>query len=80
MLGIELSIPNTEEGPGYGSAMLAMVGSGKFESAKKCAKELVNIKETIQPDTKLTSLYAERYEKFKYIYPSVKELYKQIKK
>jgi xylulokinase len=80
VLGIELSIPNTEEGPGYGSAMLAMVGSGKFESAKKCAKELVNIKETIQPDTKLTSLYAERYEKFKYIYPSVKELYKQIKK
>jgi len=79
VLGIELKIPESEEGPGYGGAMLAMVGSGKYETVAECAAELVKFRETVKPEAELTALYAERYAKFKCLYPAVRELYKKIK-
>lgn len=79
VLGIELQIPLSEEGPGYGGAMLAMVGSGRYENVKACADALVKMKGSVKPEEALTALYAERYEKYRKIYPAVKELYKKIK-
>ncbi|MBR6552024.1 MAG: xylulokinase, partial [Clostridia bacterium] len=79
ILNIELQIPNAEEGPGYGSAMLSMVGAGEFNSVTECASKLISIKDTVSPEKELVNLYEERYNKFKQIYPAVKELYKTIK-
>ena len=79
VLGIELNIPKTEQGPGYGSAILAMVGAGRFENVKQAAEKFFEIKETVTPEKELLSRYAERYQKYRKIYPAVKELYKQIK-
>ena len=47
VLNIALDIPQTEEGPGYGGAMLAMVGCGAYESVEACAKALVHINTSI---------------------------------
>ena len=79
VLDIELNIPVTEQGPGLGSAMLAMVGAGKFQSVKQCADKFFGVKETVKPIPELVTLYADRYEKYRKIYPAVKELYKEIK-
>ena len=79
ILNIELQIPNAEEGPGFGSAMLSMVGTGKFKTVSECANALLSVKESVLPEKELVNLYEERYNKFKKIYPSVKELYKSIK-
>ena len=79
VLDIELNIPTTEQGPGYGSAMLAMVGIGKFESVSEATDKFFEIKETVRPHKELVALYKERYEKYRRIYPAVKELYKEIK-
>lgn len=79
VLDIELNIPVTEQGPGYGSAILAMVGAGKFENVKQATDKFFEIKETVRPDKELAKLYAERYEKHRRIYPAVKNLYEQIK-
>ncbi len=79
VLDIELNIPVTEQGPGYGSAILAMVGAGQFKNVNTCAEKFFEIKETVKPDKALVQLYAERYEKYLKIYPAVKELYKEIK-
>lgn len=79
VLDIELNIPVTEQGPGYGSAMLAMVGSGRFESVGEAADKFFKIKETVVPDKALSLLYADRYKKYCKIYPSVKSLYQQLK-
>ena len=79
VLNIELLIPNAEEGPGFGSAMLAMVGAGRFSNVNECAKALLSVKEHVLPESELVNLYEERYNKFKQIYPAVKELYKTIK-
>lgn len=79
VLNMEIAIPKTEQGPGYGAAMLAMVGSKAWDSVSACAEDLVEIKSTITPQNDLVSRYEERYKKFKEIYPAVKEVYKKLK-
>ena len=78
VLNLALDIPQTEEGPGYGGAMLAMVGCGAYESVADCAAQLVCVKETIQPDPEITARYEERYQKFRIIYPSLKGVFRAI--
>lgn len=79
VLNIQLNIPVAEEGPGYGTAILSMVGAGEYKTVSEAAEKLVAIRENVFPDDKLVSLYEERYQKFRLIYPTVKELYKSLK-
>ena len=79
VLDIELNVPVTEQGPGYGSAILAMVGADEFESVKMATETFFEIQETIQPNAELASLYAAEYEKYRKIYPAVKNLYQEIR-
>ena len=79
VLNITLDIPQTEEGPGYGGAMLAMVGCGEYASVKDCAEKLVRVKETVEPDPALAARYEERYQLFKSIYPVMKPLFKTLR-
>lgn len=79
VLDIELTIPVTEQGPGYGSAILAMVGAGQFENVNEAIDKFFEIRETVKPSRALVARYADRYEKYRRIYPAVKELYKEIK-
>ena len=79
ILDLPLDIPQTEEGPGYGGAMLAMVGTGAFESVAACAAALTGVKETVEPDPELSALYEERYSQFRQIYPALKGLFPKIK-
>ena len=78
VLNISLDIPEYEEGPGYGAAMLAMVGTGEYDSIKSCRDKFVKIKETVEPDARLAKLYDEKYKKYTKIYPALKELYKDM--
>ena len=79
VLNIDITLPQTEQGPGYGGAMLAMVGDGEYKTIAECAEKLVKIKNTVSPEAEISQRYVEKYKKFKEIYPSVKELFKKIK-
>ena len=79
ILNIQLNIPVAEEGPGYGTAILSMVGAGEYKTVSEAAEKLVGIKENVLPENELVALYEERYQKFRLIYPTVKELYKSLK-
>lgn len=79
VLNMEINIPMTEQGPGYGGAMLAMVGDGEYKSVGKCAEKFASIKATIKPQKEIAERYEKQYLKFKEIYPSMKELFKKIK-
>jgi len=79
VLNISLDIPRTEEGPGYGGAMLAMVGSGAYASVADCAAALVQVRETVEPDPALAERYEARYRQFRKIYPTMKNLFKELK-
>ncbi len=75
VLGIPLDTVKTEQGPGYGGAILAMVGCGEFESVVDACDTLVEISDTVYPDEKLSALYDEKYGTFKAIYPSLKAIF-----
>ena len=79
VLNVPLDIPQTEEGPGYGAAMLAMVGSGAYGSVGDCAKALCHVRETVAPDPAIAARYEAQYRKFQRIYPTMKNLFQEIK-
>ncbi len=74
-IGVELSLPAAEEGPGYGGAMLAMVGCGAYENVSACAAALVREKGRVAVDLALKAAYDEKYRIYKQIYPSLKDLF-----
>ena len=79
ILGIKVDIIESEEGPGYGGAMLAAVGCGEFASVEEAVDKLVKVIDTVEPDAELTAKYDERYNQFRQIYPTVKPVFDIIK-
>lgn len=79
ILNVEVDVPMSEEGPGFGAAILAAVGCGEYESVEKAAKSIIKIKEKIKPETDLVVKYEEKYQKFKKIYPALKDVFKEIR-
>ncbi len=75
VLGISVQVIESEEGPGYGGAILAAVGCGEFESVHEAAEKLVKVIDTIEPDADLTAKYEAKYQQFKKLYPTVKCLF-----
>ena len=76
VLGIKLHILKTEQGPGMGAVILAMVGTGLYNSVNDASSALCDIADTIYPEEALASLYEERYNKYKEIYPALKNVFK----
>ena len=75
VLGIPLLLPQTEQGPGYGGAMLAMVACGLFPTVAEACRALVKTAGTVEPDPEIAARYEQRYQKFRQIYPTVKGLF-----
>ena len=78
IMNVEVDVPISEEGPGFGAAILAAVGCGEYESVEKAAKSIIKIKEKIKPEVDLVVKYEARYQKFKRIYPALKDVFKEI--
>lgn len=78
VLGIPLELPKTEQGPGYGGAMLAMVGCGLFESVQAAADALVEVASVVEPDLELTARYEARYRQYRTIYPALKPVFARV--
>ena len=79
ILNVEVEVPVGEEGPGFGAAILAAVGCGEYESVEKATKSIIKIKEKIKPEADLVVKYEEKYQKFKKIYPALKDVFKEIR-
>lgn len=78
VLNIKLDIMESEEGPGYGGAMLAAVACGEYASVEEAAHKLVKVVETIEPTEDIAKRYEERYQKFAQIYPALKEVFMNL--
>ena len=78
IMNVEVEVPVSEEGPGFGAAILATVGCGEYENVETATKAIIKIKEKIKPEEELVLKYEERYQKFKKIYPALKGIFKEI--
>ena len=75
VLGIPVDIPQTEQGPAYGAAMLAMVGCGEYPTVQAAAEAVVRVRESVQPDAAVSARYEERYAAFRALYPALKGVF-----
>ena len=78
VLNAELEVPVSEQGPGMGGAMLAMVACGEYETVKDCCEKLCAVASTVKPEQSLAAKYEARYQQFRKIYPAVKALFPEI--
>lgn len=75
VMNMKVDLIESEQGPGYGAAILAAVGCGVFDSVEEAAKKLVKVTGTEEPDPELVQKYEERYQEFKKLYPALKGIY-----
>lgn len=75
VMNMKVDIIESEEGPGYGAAILAAVGCGVYPSVEEAAKKLVKVVATEEPDPELVAKYEERYRKFRKFYPALKGMF-----
>lgn len=78
ILGIPVEVPEYEEGPAMGGAMLAAVACHAFKSVEEAAEKIVKIAEIIEPDSSLVMKYEEKYRQFAEIYPALRNIFKII--
>lgn len=75
VMNLKVDIVETEEGPGYGAAILAAVGCGAYGSLDEAVTKLVHVVETIEPEPELVEKYEKGYQKFRQYYPALKGLF-----
>lgn len=75
VMNLKLEIIASEEGPGYGGALLAAVGCGEYPDVETAVKTVVKVTDVIEPDPELAAKYEEKYRKFQKIYPMIKDWY-----
>ncbi len=73
VLGIPVHIPETEQGPAYGAAILAMVGCGEYATVEQATKRIIKFKQVIQPQN--TTEYECKYCLYAKLYPALKTFY-----
>ncbi len=78
VLNMNLESVASEQGPGLGAAMLAMVACGAYKNVEDACKALVQVTEVTQPEAALAELYEAKYQQFKKIYPACKNLFADL--
>ena len=71
---------NAEEGPAYGVALLAAVGTGRFKNIREACKAAISITRTIRPKAAAKRLYAKHYAQYRRLYPALKPEFAEIAK
>ena len=78
VMNLKVDVIESEEGPGYGGAMLAAVGCGEYESVQEAADKLVKVVDTVEPDEELVAKYEAKYQQFRKIYPALKGVFQKF--
>ena len=78
VMNLKVDVIESEEGPGYGGAILAAVACGEYASVEEAASKLVKVIDTVEPDPEIAARYEEQYRKFVKMYPALKDIYSEI--
>ena len=72
-MNLKVDVPENEEGPSMGGAMLAAVGCGEYPDVETICNKLVRVVDTVEPEPELVAKYEEKYRKFRKLYPAIKD-------
>jgi len=65
-----------DEGPGFGCALLAMVGTKRFKDVREAAKKTLKLRDSFSPHEKTSKRYQELYRSWKTLYPAMAERFR----
>ena len=74
----EVTAAAQSEGPAFGAAILAGVGSGVFGSCEEAAEALINIESRTQPNPDVRDAYRRGYSVYRSLYPALKPSFDAI--
>jgi xylulokinase len=72
VLNMPLKRLAVDEGPSFGAALLALVGTGAFPDVASAADHVLSLAGETLPDRDWTILYEHEYERFSSLYPALK--------
>ena len=78
VLNMTLECPVSEQGPGMGGAMLAMVACGAYPSVQAVCNQFVEVASRVEPENALVAKYETRYRQFRKIYPACKQVFADL--
>jgi xylulokinase len=78
VLGLPIDVPEVEEATPLGAAILAGIGIGLYRDEQDAFEHAYKPGKIYQPDSQLASKYAEWYQIYKQLYPTLKPVSHQL--
>ena len=72
VLGTDIYLTETEQGPSYGAALLAMTACGEYPTVYEAANATVKKTLAVKCDPHLTEIYNRGYAVYRQLYPALK--------
>ena len=72
--GYPVEIVEAEEGAAYGAALLAGVGGGAWKTVDEACDAVVRVAVTVAPNPADQRTLAAQYERFRKVYPALREV------
>jgi xylulokinase len=73
-----VSILETQEGSAYGAGLLALVGTGEYQSCAEICGKVIKEVSTKSPGENRAKFYDERYQIYRSLYPALKSAFHAI--
>lgn len=78
--GIPTAVINTQEGPAYGVAILAGVGTGVWKSVPEACNAVISEVEQLPPNPDAARYYKKAHAQYRRMYPLLKETFEKLAK
>lgn len=72
LFGIEVETITASEGPAFGAAIIALVGTKEYESIEEACELIIKTNKRYIPNDNNHVLYQKKYQKYLELYPSLK--------
>jgi xylulokinase len=76
--GQDVCTINASEGPAFGVALLAQVGTGGFATVAEACDATIQVAETTRTDPKAKAIYDRTYKIYRKLYDNLKNTFKQM--
>jgi xylulokinase len=76
--GMSVEIVEAEEGPAFGAALLAGVGSGVWPSVEDACDKSVRVARRVAPDASTAGLMKVRYAVYRQLYPALRGIFHEL--
>jgi xylulokinase len=75
VFGKRAVVLETQEGSAYGAALLALIGTGAFHSARELCQSAIREVESLEPQPRNSRIYAECHRTYQSLYPALSGFY-----